>query len=139
QPVARDAVARLFFTQARVRGQPAGDGETMKAIQLTNDPDFRAQVAEIDEKALPAGDVVVRIEHSTINYKDALAIGNASPIVRQWPMVPGIDFAGVVESSQHALWKPGDNVILNGWGVGESHWGGLAPKARVTGGWLGRA
>ena len=111
----------------------------MKAIYLTKDPEFRAQVADVDEQALPEGDVVVRIEHSTINYKDALAIANASPIVRLWPMVPGIDFAGVVESSTHPMWKPGDSVILNGWGVGESHWGGLAQKASVKGDWLVRS
>ena len=111
----------------------------MKAIHLTKDPEFRAQVADLEEKALPEGDVTVKVEHSTINYKDALALTNTSPIVRQWPMVAGIDFAGVVEKSTHALWKPGDNVILNGWGVGESHWGGLAQKARVKGDWLVRA
>jgi acrylyl-CoA reductase (NADPH) len=110
----------------------------MKAIQLTKDPEFRAQVADVDEKSLPPGDVIVRIDHSTINYKDALALTNTSPIVRTWPMVAGIDFAGVVESSQHPMWKAGDAVILNGWGVGESHWGGLAQKARVKGDWLVR-
>jgi propionyl-CoA synthetase len=110
----------------------------MKAVYLTKDPDFQAQVVDVNEDSLPPGDVVVRIEHSTVNYKDALAITNVSPIVRQWPMVPGIDFAGVVESSSHPLWKAGDHVILNGWGVGESHWGGLAQKARVKGDWLVR-
>jgi acrylyl-CoA reductase (NADPH) len=75
----------------------------------------------------------VKVEYSTLNYKDALALTNTSPIVRQWPMVAGIDFAGTVESSSHSLWKPGDKVILTGWGVGESHWGGLAQKARGEG------
>ena len=110
----------------------------MKAVYLTKDPEFQAKLADVDEKSLPEGDVVVKVEHSTLNYKDALALTNTSPIVRQWPMVPGIDFAGTVESSSHALWKPGDNVILTGWGVGESHWGGLAQKARVKGDWLVR-
>jgi len=110
----------------------------MKAILLRNEPAFEARVAEIDEKDLPEGDVTVRVDYSTVNYKDALALANKSPIVRKWPMVPGIDFAGVVEESRHALWKPGDPVILNGWGVGESHWGGLAQKARVKGDWLVR-
>ena len=84
------------------------------------------------------GDVVVRVEHSTINFKDGLALTGRSPIVRAWPLIPGIDFAGVVESSEHADYKPGDRVVLNGWGVGESHHGGYAGKARVKGDWLVR-
>lgn len=108
----------------------------MKAIYLTKDPEFRAQVADVDEAKLPEGDVLVRVRHSTINYKDGLAIANASPVVRTWPMVAGIDGAGVVEESTHPRWKPGDEVILNGWGVGESHWGCLAQKARLKGDWL---
>ena len=95
-------------------------------------------VTELDEAQLPDGDVVVRIEHSTLNYKDALAIADKAPVVRAFPMVPGIDFAGVVEDSQHPQWRPGDAVVLNGWGVGERHWGGLAQKARVRGDWLTR-
>ena len=82
------------------------------------------------------GDVVVRIEYSTLNYKDGLAIGNVSPVVRKWPMVPGIDGAGVVESSNHGGFVAGDRVVLNGWGVGETHWGCLAQKARLKGDWL---
>jgi acrylyl-CoA reductase (NADPH) len=113
--------------------------EVFKALYLAKDGDrFIAQVAPVDEKALPEGDVTVRIEYSTVNYKDALAITNASPIVRKWPMVAGIDGAGVVEESRHPLWKAGDKVILNGWGVGESHWGCLAQKARLKGDWLVR-
>ena len=80
--------------------------------------------------------MVVRVAHSTINYKDGLAIANKSPVVRKWPMVPGIDGAGVVESSSHAGFKAGDRVVLNGWGVGETHWGCLAGKARLKGDWL---
>ncbi len=110
-----------------------------KAITLTKDDDaFAARVAELDESQLPEGDVTVRVAYSTINYKDALAITNASPVVRRWPMVAGIDGAGVVEASSHPLWKAGDEVILNGWGVGESHWGCLAQKARLKGDWLVR-
>ncbi len=110
----------------------------MKAILLTNEPSFQARVSDVDEKDLPEGDVVVKVDYSTVNFKDALAIANKSPIVRKWPMVAGIDFAGKVESSSHARWKPGDVVVLNGWNVGEAHWGGLAQKARVKGDWLVR-
>ena len=97
---------------------------------------FTARLTQLDDAQLPEGDVTVRIEYSTLNYKDGLAITNKSPVVRKWPMVPGIDFAGVVEASAHADWKAGDKVILNGYGVGEAHWGGLAQKARVRGDWL---
>ena len=95
-----------------------------------------ARVAALDDAALMEGDVTVRIDYSTVNYKDGLALSNKSPVVRKWPMVPGIDFAGTVETSAHPLFKSGDAVILNGWGVGESHWGGLAQRARVKGDWL---
>lgn len=95
-----------------------------------------AKVTELDEAQLPQGDVTVRVEYSTLNYKDGLAITGKSPVVRKFPMVPGIDFAGTVEQSDHAGFKVGDKVLLNGWGVGESHWGGLAQKARVSGDWL---
>ncbi|WPH24165.1 acrylyl-CoA reductase (NADPH) [Variovorax paradoxus] len=97
---------------------------------------YRASLAEIDENRLPAGDVTVRVEYSTLNYKDGLAITGKGPVVRSFPMVPGIDFAGVVEQSDHPEFKPGDTVVLNGWGVGETHWGGLAQRARVKGDWL---
>ena len=82
------------------------------------------------------GDVTVRVEHSTINFKDGLAITGRSPIVRAWPLIPGIDFAGVVETSDNPDFKPGDRVVLNGWGVGEGHHGGYAQMARVKGDWL---
>jgi len=85
---------------------------------------------------LPAGDVTVRVEYSTLNYKDALAITGKGPVVRQFPLVPGIDFAGTVEESSNSGFKRGDKVLLNGWGVGESHWGGLSQIARVKGEWL---
>jgi acrylyl-CoA reductase (NADPH) len=96
------------------------------------------RVAELDEGQLPEAPVAVRIEYSTINYKDGLAITGKSPVVRKFPMVPGIDFAGVVETSTSDGWHTGDRVLLNGWGVGEGHWGGLAQKARVNPAWLQR-
>ncbi|QPC42978.1 oxidoreductase [Kaustia mangrovi] len=95
-----------------------------------------AGLTRLDEARLPEGDVTVRVACSTLNYKDALAITGKGPVVRSFPMVPGIDFAGVVESSDHDGYRPGDRVVLNGWGVGETHWGGLAEKARVKGDWL---
>jgi acrylyl-CoA reductase (NADPH) len=111
----------------------------MKAILLSKEADkFQARIAEVGDNDLPEGDVTVKVDYSTVNFKDALAITDKSPIVRKWPMVAGIDFAGVVEASAHPSWKPGDRVVLNGWGVGESHWGGLAQKARVKGDWLVR-
>jgi acrylyl-CoA reductase (NADPH) len=111
----------------------------MKAILLSKEAEkFQARIAEVAESDLPEGDVTVKVEYSTLNFKDALALTDKSPIVRKWPMVAGIDFAGVVEASTHPSWKPGDRVVLNGWGVGETHWGGLAQKARVKGDWLVR-
>ncbi len=101
-----------------------------------DDSAYRASLKQVDESALPEGDVSVRIAYSTLNYKDALAITGKSPVVRQFPMVPGIDLAGTVEHSAHPNFKAGDEVILNGWGVGETHWGGLAQKARLKGDWL---
>lgn len=101
-----------------------------------DDAGYRAAIAEIDEAQLPEGDVTVSVAWSTLNYKDGLAITGKSPVVRRFPMVPGIDFAGTVTASSHPEWKAGDHVILNGWGVGETHWGGLAQMARVKGDWL---
>lgn len=101
-------------------------------IEGKSRPDLRA----LDDDSLPEGNVTVRVSHSTMNYKDALCITGRSPIARHFPMVPGIDFVGVVEHSEHAHYQAGDAVLLNGWGVGESHWGGLAQKARVDGDWL---
>jgi acrylyl-CoA reductase (NADPH) len=96
-----------------------------------------AQVVQLDDAQLPSdGDVTVRIDYSTINYKDALAVTGKSPVVRKWPMIPGIDGAGEVLTSTHADWKPGDQFILNGYGVGESHMGCLARRARLKGEWL---
>ena len=93
-------------------------------------------VTELDEAQLPAGEVLVQVSHSTLNYKDGLAITGQAPVVRTWPMVPGIDFAGTVLESSDARYRVGDGVVLNGWGVGEAHWGGLAQKARVKADWL---
>lgn len=108
-----------------------------KAILLSKgESGTDARVAEIEDAQLPEGDVTVGVDYSTINFKDGLAITGKATIVRAWPMVPGIDFAGTVEASSHPDWKAGDKVILNGWGVGESHWGGLAQRARLKGDWL---
>ncbi len=103
-------------------------------IEKTDAP--RARLTQLDDTDLPAGDVTVQVACSTLNYKDALAITGKSPVVRSYPMVPGIDLAGVVEHSDDPAWAPGDKVVLNGWGVGEGHWGGLAGKARLKGDWL---
>jgi len=98
---------------------------------------YRCELTQLDEAQLPAsGDVTVRVDCSTINYKDGLAITGKSPVVRSFPMVPGIDFAGSVTQSDHPKWKAGDRVLLNGFGVGETHWGGLSQMARVKGDWL---
>src|SRR6476659_7876541 len=91
---------------------------------------------EMAEADLMPGNVLVRVSHSTINYKDGLAITGKAPVVRRWPMIPGIDFAGMVASSTHPDFKAGDEAILNGWGVGETHFGGYAQMARVNGDWL---
>lgn len=95
-------------------------------------------LADIDDGRLPDGDVLVQPEYSTLNYKDGLALTNKAPVVRSWPMVPGIDGAGVVLESQHPAWKAGDRFVHNGWGVGETHWGCLAQRARLKGDWLVR-
>lgn len=94
------------------------------------------ELSQIDDSQLPEGDVTIDVDYSTLNYKDGLAICGASPVVRKFPMVPGIDLAGTVASSSHPDWKAGDKVVLNGWGVGEGHWGGLAQRARLKGDWL---
>jgi acrylyl-CoA reductase (NADPH) len=111
-----------------------------RALLLTKDEQgFSAGLTQLEEARLPApasGGVLVQPEYSTLNYKDALAITNKSPVVRIWPMVPGIDGAGTVLASDHAAWKPGDRFVLNGFGVGETHWGCLAGRARLNGDWL---
>ncbi len=113
--------------------------ETFRALRLSKtETGQEAQIEDLTLDDLMAGDVVVRIDCSTVNFKDGLALTGKSPVVRVWPLIPGIDFAGVVESSDHAGFKPGDRVVLNGWGVGETHHGGYAQKARVKGDWLVR-
>ena len=110
-----------------------------KTILLNKNEDgtTRAELTQLGEASLPAdGDVTVAIEYSTINYKDGLAITGKSPVVRKWPMVPGIDGAGEVIASTHASWKVGDHVVLNGWGVGEAHMGCLSERAKLKGDWL---
>src|SRR2546430_389970 len=101
-------------------------------------PGQKVDLTDFDEANLMDGDVTVRVEWSTVNYKDGLALTGRAPVVRRFPMIAGIDFAGTVESSSHPQWKPGDRVILNGWGLGETHLGGYAEKARVKGDWLVR-
>lgn len=96
----------------------------------------KVELTQIDEAQLPEGDVTIQVDYSTLNFKDGLAITGKSPVVRKWPMVPGIDLAGTVIESSSSEWKKGDKVVLNGWGVGETHWGGLAQKARLKGEWL---
>ena len=108
-----------------------------KGISIEKDESgYRAAIKEIDEPRLPEGNVTVRVSHSTLNYNDGLAITGKGPVVRKFPMVPGIDLAGTVEESSHPEYKAGARVLLNGWGVGETHWGGLAQKARLNGDWL---
>lgn len=101
-----------------------------------NDAGFHATLTAVDESRLPVADVLVAPEYSTLNYKDGLALTNRSPVVRAWPMVPGIDGAGTVLESSHPAWRPGDRFVHNGWGVGETHWGCLAERARLKGDWL---
>ena len=110
-----------------------------KALQLNkNGGGFSAAVVDLDESQLPPGDVLAQIEYSTLNYKDGLAITNKGPVVRQWPMVAGIDGAGTVLESGHPQWKPGDRFVHNGWGLGETRWGLMSSRARLQGEWLVR-
>lgn len=110
---------------------------TFRALQVKQtDAGIACAVTELQDADLMAGDVDVRIEYSTLNYKDGLAITGRAPIIRAFPLIPGIDFAGVVEASSHPSYQPGERVVLNGWGVGEAHHGGLSQKARVKGDWL---
>lgn len=108
-----------------------------KGILINKGEDsYSATLTDIDESSLPEGDVTVDVEYSSLNYKDALAITGKSPVVRRFPMVPGIDLVGSVSDSSHPDFTTGSKVVLNGWGVGEVHWGGLAQKARLKGDWL---
>lgn len=109
-----------------------------RALLLSRNDDGNQShaIAEFDDADLPDRPVIVDVDYSTLNYKDGLAVVNGTPIVRTWPMVPGIDLAGTVASSDDPAWSPGDGVIVNGWDVGESYWGGMATKAALDGGWL---
>jgi acrylyl-CoA reductase (NADPH) len=110
---------------------------TFKAIVIEKaETGTKAALADFDEANLMDGDVTVRVEYSTLNYKDGLAVTGKAPVVRRFPMIAGIDFAGTVEASTNPAWKPGDKVILNGWGCGETHLGAFGAKARVKGDWL---
>ena len=112
---------------------------TFRAIVINNSAAGQdVRLADFDEKDLMEGDVTVAVDWSTVNYKDGLALTGKAPVVRRFPMIPGIDFAGTIESSSHPAWKAGDKVILNGWGLGETHLGAYAEKARVKGDWLVR-
>jgi acrylyl-CoA reductase (NADPH) len=112
---------------------------TFKAIVIEKtDAGQSIGLKDFDDNDLMDGDVTVRVEWSTVNYKDGLAITGKAPVVRRFPMIPGIDFAGTVAASTHPDWKPGDQVILNGWGLGETHLGAYGAKARVKGDWLAR-
>ncbi|UYO44268.1 oxidoreductase [Rhodopseudomonas palustris] len=112
---------------------------TFKAVRIDKaDKGTSAALTQFDEADLMDGDVTVRVEWSTLNYKDGLALTGKSPVVRRFPMIAGIDFAGTVESSSNPNWKPGDKVVANGWGMGETHLGAYAEKARVKGDWLVR-
>src|SRR5579883_2521623 len=110
---------------------------TFKAIVINKTDGGQAvQLTGFDERDLMDGDVTVRVDYSTVNYKDGLAITGKAPVVRRFPMIAGVDLAGTVVSSTHPAWRPGDNVILNGWGLGETHLGAYAETARVKGDWL---
>ena len=112
---------------------------TFKAIRIDKaDKGTTAALAQFDEADLMDGDVTVRVEWSTVNYKDGLAVTGKAPVVRRFPMIAGIDFAGTVEQSSHPAWKAGDKVVCTGWGMGETHLGAYAEKARVKGDWLVR-
>jgi len=112
---------------------------TFKAILIDKaEAGQTVRLTDFDDKDLMDGDVTVRVEYSTVNYKDGLAVTGKAPVVRRFPMIAGVDFAGTVEASSHPAWKPGDKVILNGWGLGETHLGAYAEKARVKGEWLVR-
>src|ERR1700689_2571322 len=110
--------------------------DPFRAVILEDtDGNIHASVKQLPVSSLPEGDVLVSVAYSSLNYKDALAVTNRGKIVRRFPMVPGIDFSGTVAESKSGLFKPGDPVVLTGWGVGEEHWGGLAQMARVKSEW----
>ncbi len=110
---------------------------TFRALLVSKtDAGQKAEIVDFNEADLMEGDVTVDVSHSSVNYKDGLAVTGKGPIIRKFPLIPGVDFAGTVRQSSHPAWKPGDKVVLNGWGVGEGHHGGFAQVARVKGDWL---
>ena len=110
---------------------------TFKAVVIDkNEAGQSVEIRAFDEADLMDGDVTVRVSHSTLNYKDGLAVTGKAPVVRRFPMIPGVDLAGIVEASSNPDFKPGDAVVLNGWGLGETHLGAYAEKVRVKGDWL---
>jgi acrylyl-CoA reductase (NADPH) len=135
----RSVAALKQATRRQAAGRLRGEGvvATFKAIVINRTESGQTvALTDFDENDLMEGNVVLRPEWSTVNYKDGLAVTNKSPVVRRFPMIAGVDGAGIVESSSHPAWKPGDKVILNGWGCGETHLGLYAQKARVDGDWL---
>lgn len=112
------------------------DFEALVLHEAAEKPEIRFE--QLSEEDLPEGDVTVRVTHSTLNYKDGMILYGLGRLVRRYPHVPGVDFAGVVEASEHPDYRPGDAVILTGWRVGENRWGGYAGRARVKGDWLVR-
>jgi acrylyl-CoA reductase (NADPH) len=137
-PVVFAATAR-HITAKQHHHSGSGALGMFKAIRIDKaDKGTSVALTQFDDAELMEGDVTVRVEWSTVNYKDGLAVTGKAPVVRRFPMIAGIDFAGTVESSSHAGWKPGDKVICNGWGMGETHLGAYAEKARVKGDWLVR-
>ena len=128
---------RSKFFKITSKNKLARDSSMLKSLLLTQqDNKTIAHIQNIEESQLPEGDVVVNVEYSSLNYKDGLAITGKGKIIRQFPMVPGIDFSGTVAHSDNSSFKVGDKVVLTGWGVGETHWGGMAEKARLHAEWL---
>lgn len=132
----QDGMLGLGQLAVAVRQRKAGSPVFSAILIEKSDTGQAVGLASLGDEQLPEGNVSVGVEYSTLNYKDGLAITGRSPVVRKFPMVPGIDLAGLVTESSHADWRKGDRVVLNGWGIGESHWGGLAQRARVNGDWL---
>src|SRR5215471_21648227 len=132
------AAQRSRTTSASSNGYDSGrEAGMFKALMLREaGGNVTNAIEDVADDQLPPGDVTVAVQYSTLNYKDGLVLGGLGRLVRQYPHVPGVDFVGTVEASRSPLWKEGDAVILTGWRVGETHWGGYAQKARVGGDWL---
>ena len=130
------ALAALLNLTARQTGKGRALGKFRAIVISKTDSGQSASLTDFDDADLMEGDVTFRVEYSTVNYKDGLAVTAKAPVVRRFPMIAGIDGAGVVEASSHPQWKTGDRVVLNGWGCGETHLGAYAEKSRVKGDWL---